>query len=94
MGNWQYDNADLERLSTIMPLHDIGFTVEEVEAYMRLLLEGDHTQLSGSEYCWKNAAPHLRRSTPRNANFSGWITCAMRSERHKETKEIKQILLC
>lgn len=43
MGNWQYDNADLERLSTIMPLHDIGFTVEEVEAYMRLLLEGDHT---------------------------------------------------
>lgn len=43
MGNWQYDDADLERLSTIMPPHDIGFTVEEVEAYMRLLLEGDHT---------------------------------------------------
>lgn len=43
MGNWQYDDADLERLSTIMTLHDIGFTVEEVEAYMRLLLEGDHT---------------------------------------------------
>ena len=43
MGDWQYDDGDLERLSTIMTLHDIGFTVEEVEAYMRLLLEGDHT---------------------------------------------------
>lgn len=43
MGDWQCDDADLERLSTIMTLHDIGFTVEEVEAYMRLLLEGNHT---------------------------------------------------
>lgn len=43
MGDWQCDDADLERLSTIMTLHDIGFTVEEVEAYMRLLLEENHT---------------------------------------------------
>ena len=43
MGDWQYDDADLERLSTILTLHDIGFTVEEVETYMRLLLEGEHT---------------------------------------------------
>ena len=33
MGDWQYDDAD----------HDIGFAVEEMETYMRLLLEGDHT---------------------------------------------------
>ena len=39
MGAWQYDDEDLERLSTIMTLHDIGFTTEEVETYMRLLLE-------------------------------------------------------
>ena len=39
MGVWQYDDEDLERLSTIMTLHDIGFTPEEVETYMRLLLE-------------------------------------------------------
>ena len=37
MGAWQYDDTDLERLSTIMTLHDIGFTTEEVETYMRLL---------------------------------------------------------
>ena len=39
MGTWQYDDEDLERLSTIMTLHDIAFTAEEVETYMRLLLE-------------------------------------------------------
>ena len=43
MGAWQYDDTDIERLSTILTLHDIGFTVEEVETYMRLLLEGEHT---------------------------------------------------
>ena len=26
MGSWHYDNSDIERLSTIMTLHDIGFT--------------------------------------------------------------------
>lgn len=44
MGVWQYDDTDLERLSTIMTLHDIGFTTEEVEVYMRLLLEQRHTE--------------------------------------------------
>ena len=39
MGSWQYDDTDLERLSIIMTLHDIGFTSGEVETYMRLLLE-------------------------------------------------------
>ena len=26
MGAWQYDDTDIERLSTILTLHDIGFT--------------------------------------------------------------------
>ena len=39
MGAWQYDEEDIQRLSTIMTLHDIGFTNDEVERYMRLLLE-------------------------------------------------------
>ena len=39
MGDWQYDDSDLERLSLIMTLHDIGFCTEEVEAYLRLTLE-------------------------------------------------------
>ena len=44
MGQWQYDDTDLERLSTIMTLHEIGFSTEEVETYMRLLLEQRHTE--------------------------------------------------
>ena len=44
MGSWQYDDSDLERLSMIMTLHDVGFTGSEIETYMRLLQEGDHTK--------------------------------------------------
>ncbi|MGI5896387.1 MAG: helix-turn-helix domain-containing protein [Oscillospiraceae bacterium] len=40
MGSWHYDDSDIERLSTIMTLHDIGFTNAEVERYMKLLLQG------------------------------------------------------
>lgn len=39
MGAWQYDDEDPQWLSLILTLHDIGFTSEEVETYMRLLLE-------------------------------------------------------
>ncbi|MFQ7595258.1 MAG: MerR family transcriptional regulator [Acutalibacteraceae bacterium] len=41
MGSWRYDDSDLERLGTIMTLHDIGFTNTEVERYMKLLLQGE-----------------------------------------------------
>ena len=44
MGSWHYDKSDIERLSTIMTLHDIGFTNDEVRRYMRLLLEGESTE--------------------------------------------------
>ena len=40
MGSWHYDDSDIERLSTIMTLHDIGFASEEIEKYMRLLAAG------------------------------------------------------
>ena len=45
MGSWQYDDSDLERLSMIMTLHDLGFSNSEVETYMQLLLYGDHTEV-------------------------------------------------
>ena len=44
MGEWQYDDQDIERLSMIMTLHDIGFLNDEIESYMRLLLEGERTK--------------------------------------------------
>jgi DNA-binding transcriptional MerR regulator len=43
MGAWQYDGQDLERLSMIMTLHDVGFENGEIEEYMKLLLEGEST---------------------------------------------------
>lgn len=39
MAKWNYNDTDIERLSMIMTLHDIGFSNEEVEVYMRLYLE-------------------------------------------------------
>ena len=44
MEHWQYDDPDLERLSLVMALHDIGLSASEVEAYMRLTLEGHGTE--------------------------------------------------
>jgi len=40
IGDWQYDDQDLERLSLVMTLHDIGFSSEETETYMKLLISG------------------------------------------------------
>ena len=37
-------NSDIERLSTIMTLHDISFTNGEIEKYMRMLLKGKFTE--------------------------------------------------
>lgn len=44
MGAWQYDDEDICRLSTIMTLHDAGFSNDEVETYMRLMTDGKDTQ--------------------------------------------------
>lgn len=44
MGVWQYDDTDLERLSMIMTLYDIGFDNTEIEVYMRLMLKGGETE--------------------------------------------------
>ena len=44
MEHWQYDDPDLERLSLVMVLHGIGLSASEVEAYMRLTLEGHGTE--------------------------------------------------
>ena len=49
MGDWQYDDQDIERLSTIMTLHDIGFSKAEIGRYMRLLLQGSATEAERME---------------------------------------------
>ena len=49
MGAWKYDDQDLEYLSLIMTLHDIGFEKEEIEIYMTLVLQG--TESSKERLC-------------------------------------------
>lgn len=44
MGSWQYEEPDIERLSRIMTLRELGFDSSETEAYMRLELEGEGTR--------------------------------------------------
>lgn len=46
MGAWQYDDEDIERLGMIMTLHDIGFSKDDIDEYMRLSISGEN-----SEYC-------------------------------------------
>ena len=43
-GARDYDAHDIERLSTIITLYEIGFAPEEVEQYMRLLLADRSTE--------------------------------------------------
>lgn len=44
MGDWVYDDQDIEWLDMIMTLHDIGFQKDEAEEYMHLLLKGEKTE--------------------------------------------------
>ena len=44
MEAWQYDDRDIEWLSLIMTLHDIGFAKEEIFSYMTLYLAGRDTR--------------------------------------------------
>ena len=46
MGSWKYDETDLERLSLIMTLHNLDFTVEEIEKYMKLSLKKNENEMN------------------------------------------------
>ena len=75
-GERRYDGRDLERLSLILTLRDIGFTGEETERYM---LERPGTEGSGCG-CWRrNGPPRWRISTPGSGRWSAWTTCAISS---------------
>lgn len=50
-GAWHYDDSDIERLSMIMTLHDVGFTNEEVHQYMSLWVQGEAT-CEERKKCW------------------------------------------
>ena len=49
IGDRQYDQTDIERLSLIMTLHDVGFSGAEAERYMRLALSDKDTSKERTE---------------------------------------------
>lgn len=44
MESWQYDETDFERLSLIMMLYGLDFTVEEIKKYMKLSLKKNENE--------------------------------------------------
>lgn len=68
MGSWHYDESDIERLSTIMTLHDIGFTNKEIEKYMRLLLKGKSTEKERLQMLEHKRNGRLTRFTSKKNN--------------------------
>lgn len=44
MGDWAYDDQDIEWLDMLMTLYGIGFQKDEAEKYMYLLPEGEKTE--------------------------------------------------
>ena len=86
MGAWQYDDQDIERLSMIMTLHDIGFLNDEVESYMRLLLEGEHTEAQRLDMLNKR-----RSATLDEIHFREMQLDRMDYLRHKIRESNKQV---
>lgn len=82
MGVWQYDDGDLERLSTIMTLHDVGFTNHEVEVYMRLLLLEENTEAPRMEMIRQK-----RKNTLKEIHFKEMQIARMDYLRHEISKE-------
>ena len=56
MGARRYDDRDMERLSMVMTLYDAGFSRDEAERYMRLLLEEKSTEAQRLEMLDKRRA--------------------------------------
>lgn len=88
MGSWHYDDSDIERLGTIMTLHDIGFTNTEVERYMKLLLQGkfgEEERLKMLEAKRNGTLDeiHLRQ---RQLDRLDYLRFEMKSQNRKKTK--------
>ena len=84
MGAWQYDDTDLQRLSVIMTLHDIGFNNAEVESYMRLLLEGNFTEEETAANAEQKRGTTLDEIHSSRNSWIAWITCGTKSKKHKK----------
>ncbi len=73
MGVWQYDDTDIERLSLIMTLHDVGFESAEIETYMKLLLEQKGTEARRLRMLDRKRESTLDEIHSAKSSLSSWI---------------------
>ena len=85
MGDWQYDDTDLERLSTIMTSDSPRKRWKSICGFCWR----EHPPArSGCAYWRKSEVPLWMRSTSRSTSCSGWITCGMRSGKRRDEQEV------
>ena len=90
MGVWQYDDTDIERLSLIMTLHDVGFASAEIETYMKLLLEQKGTEAQRLRMLDQKRESTLDEIHFRESSLSGWTISASISASSRKRSKIDQ----
>ena len=88
MGSWRYDDSDIERLSLIMTLHDIGFTNEEIEKYMRLFFKGTSTEQERIEMLNNKRDGTLTLVNPYSSNYNTVFDEAQRDQNIQARPEL------
>ena len=88
MGSWRYDDSDIERLSLIMTLHDIGFTNEEIEKYMRLFFKGTSTEQERIEMLNNKRDGTLTLVNPYSSNYNTVLDEAQRDQNIQARPEL------
>ena len=88
MGSWRYDDSDIERLSLIMTLHDIGFTNEEIKKYMRLFFKGTSTEQERIEMLNNKRDGTLTLVNPYSSNYNTVLDEAQRDQNIQARPEL------
>ena len=70
--SWHYKESDIERLSTIMTLHDIGFTHEAAEKLCDYCLK-ENPPKKQWKYLMTNGTEHSLKFILRRSSWTVWI---------------------
>lgn len=78
IGVRQYDQTDIERLSLIMTLHDVGFQVQKPSVICGLLYRIEILQKSGRKCFGKSATERLMKFTQNRNSSIGSTSCGLK----------------
>jgi len=82
----QYNDQDLERLSTMMSLHKMGFPSDEIGDYMRLLVHEPAAKADRLRILdrWRNALLDEIHSKEKQLQRMDYLRCELRGSRSRE----------